>query len=1273
MPSILHIPAWFKALFAGTEGDIVIQGVGTSENLLSRDINEIMAFLARVGEADVDLITEVGHFGEASGVGGFSMRSNISDAEATWDATLEPSLVVKDAEGFLHGIYLIEMDKRRAAVVKAILTQYQDASNVAPLPIGSCIAAPEDIAAAAAVDLTIYSVDDIEQGFTVLAVADNTPEISAETAENEVKNTPLEDEKVESSEDNKFQDATVINGDRIPADYLLTPIKISVGGRRSAAKWHLADKWTITNLIEQLTLHKEGEKDGPSILQGYTPSGERKKELMTELYFAGLDIDCGMPIEEGIKRIEALDLFCIIYTTHSHHGTTSEISVNKYLTFAREHNYPDDPTPAALAHYLLSVKHYTETIAKSAHPGSVTEDGKNFLIEHAPMDRYRVIFPLVAPFVFADQKKEINSILRRLTSNEAQNRWKFKMLGLAEIVGVPIDNSCTDASRLFYLPRHKPGRSGWSIVVIGGKPLNLELVPEKNPRDEAQEQDVFAQAAARMGANAKGALYLPSGLNLAAWAKENSRAFQMAQVFEACCPERIRNHITPSKLEVECPFDGEHSNPGDTEDRGTFICDAASEGNEGGFIFKCQHNGCSGRDRLDLLREAILSDFFPETAITDPIYLDSGVIAEENVGTFKDDEAAAAAEKEKEEEDGGIKQDTVLLKEIGERISSFTKTTSADAVEKTIQDIHRASALPFTVKSLLKDIRHKTGHDRSDLNEISRTAYKLNARSKVKKNKREAPGQRLDRLMAATGTKPRLNSKGIPTVGLMLSELGYDECRDLVISKFKDYNDVNPIVFRFANERIRCIIGKEGQPEMEGLTHAVVRDTLREAVTLWEEGPDGDPQTQKLDDDLAEDISKAMGLDPPALNGFATLPFLTKAGTLISKGGFNKDTGLFLRLPAGFELPPIPENPSPQQIADSRDYLLQEVYCDFPFDDGPDSDTHGAGSRAHFMSMLLHPAMKALAGGLPPFFYVTKPRMGSGATLLVSTALRIGTGEAASAQVLSRDDNEVRKLVTSYFMSGKTAIWFDNPTTKVSSEPLMVLATAETWNDRGLGHNTVHSFPNNIMGIISGNNLKFAADLTRRGIPIRLDPKTDPLKRDINKFKIRNLERFVESNQRILYAHCLTLVNAWIAAGFPLWHERALPTYEAWSETMGGILDVIGMSDGFLNNLHLTTEVNEDDENWARICTAWFKIKQFDPISGKDLTKLYCDMEEPPDFANFPSLDLPDAVHPKFIKLLREKRDNPFTIETEGGALEVAIRRKSDRKGEKFFLAIPKK
>lgn len=314
------------------------------------------------------------------------------------------------------------------------------------------------------------------------------------------------------------------------AALLALPIPHAFAGDSKATFWKAAQP-QLGAVISVLSDHKVGAKNGRALVFADMAAGPRKKDRINAVTAVGLDLDDGaMTGAELDKRIAALGVIAIRYTTHSH------------------------------------------TIA---HP------------------KHRVIIFLTEPFDL-------------LAAGEGDHRrgceaWGRIPLAVGAVLGVEIDRACLDPSRAFYTPRHRRD-APWEVSVFGGDLLDvatLDLPP-------------LAREPSRKPASTEG------GRNLIPWVKDLGEGFQIADAIEHHADERIRGR-DGAKLTVECPFDDHHSNPGDPDDAGFFVCNAG-EGKGVGFTAFCSHHHCQNRDRLDYVGEMIRAGWLPDSILTDPNY-----------------------------------------------------------------------------------------------------------------------------------------------------------------------------------------------------------------------------------------------------------------------------------------------------------------------------------------------------------------------------------------------------------------------------------------------------------------------------------------------------------------------------------------------------------------------------------------------------------------------------------------------------------------------------
>jgi hypothetical protein len=118
------------------------------------------------------------------------------------------------------------------------------------------------------------------------------------------------------------------------------------------------------------------------------------------------------------------------------------------------------------------------------------------------------------------------------------------------------------------------------------------------------------------------------------------------------------------------------------------------------------------------------------------------------------------------------------------------------------------------------------------------------------------------------------------------------------------------------------------------------------------------------------------------LRGVTHTPVVRSDGTILSARGYDPATRL-LHLPEpGLEVPPVPEQPTLEEVA-AAVAVLEHMFGEFPF-----VTIH---HRANYYALLLTPVLRQLVP--PPYkmFALTAPQPGSGKTLL-ATAARIVHG-----------------------------------------------------------------------------------------------------------------------------------------------------------------------------------------------------------------------------------------------------------------------------------------
>ena len=146
--------------------------------------------------------------------------------------------------------------------------------------------------------------------------------------------------------------------------------------------------------------------------------------------------------------------------------------------------------------------------------------------------------------------------------------------------------------------------------------------------------------------------------------------------------------------------------------------------------------------------------------------------------------------------------------------------------------------------------------------------------------------------------------------------------------------------------------------------------------------------------------------------------------------------------------------------------------------------------------------------------------------------------------------------------------------------------TAPFWEDRVLGQSEMTRLPIRCLWIATGNNPEFSNEMARRLVRIRLDANVEqPWQR--GGFRHPDLMVWIRANRGRIVAACLTLCQAWIAAGKP--HgTRTIGSYESWAQVVGGVLDTAGIP-GFLGNLEeMMAASDSEGAGWSAFIAAWW-------------------------------------------------------------------------------------
>jgi len=378
------------------------------------------------------------------------------------------------------------------------------------------------------------------------------------------------------------------------------------GASKAQTGWSPALPLAWPQLCELLTTHEVGSKDGKCIVPASFKGSRRHKNDAARIDLVMLDSDSGAPLAEIVTALEACAWAGLVSSTHSHLGNTTRVGRGAYEMWLRKAELSQDD-PSGPRRYLTEFKKMRTEVAAGA--SIKTKDDTEVCFSHQPCPRFRVALPLARPWIaeaFSNQ-------------SEANVAWKERVEALAASLDLDHDQSCTDTSRLFYLPRRPAEGPLPETRVLSGEWCDIFSLPAVLPREveprpsrRRRRNSALEKHTARedcvstfSGGDTLTFTDPATGetIDLRRWAARSATGFAVVAALRARSPHVFVGKVANDSLHhICCPNEAAHTVPG--ADRATFVCDAA-DSNNGSFVIHCLHDHCAGRDRLLMLRQML--------------------------------------------------------------------------------------------------------------------------------------------------------------------------------------------------------------------------------------------------------------------------------------------------------------------------------------------------------------------------------------------------------------------------------------------------------------------------------------------------------------------------------------------------------------------------------------------------------------------------------------------------------------------------------------------
>ncbi len=345
----------------------------------------------------------------------------------------------------------------------------------------------------------------------------------------------------------------------------------------------------------------------------------------------------------------------------------------------------------------------------------------------------------------------------------------------------------------------------------------------------------------------------------------------------------------------------------------------------------------------------------------------------------------------------------------------------------------------------------------------------------------------------------------------------------------------------------------------------------------------------------------------PLLEAQVSAPTLRPDGSVLDTPGYDEVTGLYYD-PAGATFPAIPASPT-RVDAEAALGVLWSAIESFPF-------VNEVDQSCALGALLTATIRRSLPSA--PMFPVAAPVAGSGKTKLANIVAVIATGSEAEVVSQGRTEEENAKILGSTLAECAPVVLIDNCNIEIGGSFMEQLLTSDRVKVRILGKSEMRTVSTNALLLATGNNLVIARDMTRRCLPIRLDPGVErPETLEYEHEPVSEAKR----RRPELVAAALTVLRAFHVAGRPR-QATPLGSFEVWSSWIRDALLWLGMADPCLA-IETARESDPKLEAMAAIITQWqanvgdtrVSVRQLiDAATKKRATSQWADEFVCPDF-----------------------------------------------------------
>lgn len=318
------------------------------------------------------------------------------------------------------------------------------------------------------------------------------------------------------------------------------------------------------------------------------------------------------------------------------------------------------------------------------------------------------------------------------------------------------------------------------------------------------------------------------------------------------------------------------------------------------------------------------------------------------------------------------------------------------------------------------------------------------------------------------------------------------------------------------------------------------------------------------------------------------MPIILKNGEIISSYGYHEEHEIFIS--HMHDNWPNLTNITKEQLTKSINDLILP-FCEFSFKTSLDFSV----TLAAILTAITRPILPTA-----PSFAIDAPTQGTGKSYLSQCLSILATDKSPSTfpPTSAKNDDELRKRLTSSLLANDRAILFDNIIETFDSPTLATFLTNEEYSDRVLNQSKNMTFNNKLLVLITGNNIEFAGDMLRRVLKCRLDTQMqDPTSRQFS----QNPLEYIKKNRYNLVIASLTIIKAYFESKYFLDHhyknKGGLASFESWDRLVRQ--PILWLSDTIdnnkfqdpINSIKQSMKSDPDSQIWGLI------LKEFEKIS----------------------------------------------------------------------------